>query len=96
MTSGGCPSLRRHRQRRDFVPRGRRLKHTGTYESQVKDAKFISHWGVLASGAVFPKGSSIEFYTRAGNSEHPDTTWSDWAGPYSVSEGSTVTSVPRA
>ena len=66
----------------------------GVYESPVKDAKFISHWGVLAWRGDVPAGCTMQFYTRSGNSEHPDETWSDWAGPYSGANDDAVTSPP--
>ena len=64
----------------------------GSYESPVKDTKFVSHWGELSWRSQVPAGSSLELYTRAGNSEEPDATWSDWAGPYSNADGSRVSS----
>lgn len=64
----------------------------GTYESPVKDTKFVSRWGVLAWRAEVPEGASLEFYTRSGNSERPDPTWSEWAGPYRNSNGTAITS----
>lgn len=36
----------------------------------------------------------MHFYTRSGNSEHPDETWSDWAGPYSNANHDVVASPP--
>jgi hypothetical protein len=66
----------------------------GSYESAVKDTKFISRWGVLAWRGEVPAGTTLEFFTRSGNSERPDQTWSDWAGPYRSSSGSPVTSPP--
>jgi len=66
----------------------------GTYISPVKDAKFVSHWGVLAWRGDVPAGSSIEFFSRSGNSDRPDQTWSDWAGPYRESNGSPIQSPP--
>jgi hypothetical protein len=66
----------------------------GSYESPVKDTKFISRWGVLAWRGEVPTGTTLEFFTRSGNSERPDQTWSDWAGPYRSSNGSPVTSPP--
>ena len=66
----------------------------GSYESPVKDAKFVSQWGVLAWRAEAPAGTTLEFYTRSGNSERPDKTWSDWAGPYRNAEGSAIQSPP--
>jgi sugar lactone lactonase YvrE len=66
----------------------------GSYESAVKDTKFVSRWGVLAWRGEVPAGTTLEFFTRAGNSERPDQTWSDWAGPYRSSNGNPITSPP--
>lgn len=66
----------------------------GTYESTIKDTKFISRWGVLAWRGEVPAGCSLQFYTRSGNSEHPDQTWSDWAGPYTNANEDAITSPP--
>jgi hypothetical protein len=63
------------------------LSREGSYESQVKDTKFVSKWGTLAWRGRVPGGTSIEFYARAGNSDRPDNTWTDWTGPYSDSDG---------
>lgn len=66
----------------------------GSYESPVRDTKFVSNWGMLAWRADVPTGTSLDFYSRSGNSERPDQTWSDWAGPYRQPEGSAVLSPP--
>lgn len=34
----------------------------------------------------------VALYTRSGNTERPDDSWSDWAGPYSRREGEAITS----
>ena len=68
----------------------------GTYESSVKDTKFISHWGVLSWRGHIPPGTSIEFYTRSGNFKRPDQTWSDWAGPYRDPDGGSQITSPAA
>ena len=73
---------------------GATLGHEGSYESPVKDSKFISNWGVLAWRAGVPAGATLEFHTRSGNSDRPDKTWSDWAGPYRSAEGSAIQSPP--
>jgi hypothetical protein len=54
----------------------------GSYESPVKDTRFISRWGSLSWRGNVPPGCSLEFYARSGNSPHPDNTWTQWAGPY--------------
>lgn len=78
----------------ELVQVGTAAAHEGTYTSPVKDTKFISHWGVLAWRGDAPSGSSLEFFSRAGNSDRPDQTWSDWAGPYRNSNGSPIQNPP--
>ncbi len=68
--------------------------HSGTYVSEVKDTKFISRWGHVMWRGDFPDGSGVKFFTRSGNSERPDSTWSGWAGPLSNPDGSAITSPP--
>jgi hypothetical protein len=67
----------------------------GTFESDVKDARLVSSWGVVAWKAVAPPGAKVEVFTRSGNTRTPDEAWSEWAGPYANAEGSAITS-PKA
>lgn len=67
----------------------------GTFESDVKDARLVSTWGVIAWRATTPAGSKVEIFTRSGNTKTPDEAWSDWAGPYANADGSQITS-PKA
>lgn len=67
----------------------------GTFESDVKDARMVATWGVVAWKAVAPAGTKVEIFTRTGNSRTPDEAWSDWAGPYTNADGSPITS-PKA
>ena len=69
-----------------------RPAHEGTYESPVKDTKFVSRWGDLSWRAEVAAGCSLQFYSRSGNSETPDRTWSEWSGPYSNPDASPITS----
>jgi hypothetical protein len=63
----------------------------GSYESPVRDAKLVASWG-----RIWWRGSGpIELQTRTGNSERPDTTWSDWSTAYTDAKGSQITS-PKA
>ena len=63
----------------------------GTYESAVRDAKLASAWG-----RVWWRGRGpIELQTRSGNSDKPDSTWSDWSASYNDASGSQITS-PKA
>lgn len=67
----------------------------GTFESDVKDARLVSTWGVITWRAMAPAGTKVEIYTRSGNTKTPDEAWSEWAGPYATADGSPVTS-PKA
>ena len=58
---------------------GDRLK--GVYLSSVKDAGFVSYWGMLQWKGVVPKGASVRCFARSGNTQQPDSTWSQWFGP---------------
>ncbi|MBW8863270.1 MAG: hypothetical protein JF601_13030, partial [Acidobacteria bacterium] len=42
-----------------------------------------------------PGGSKIELFTRSGNTETPDDTWSNWSSAYTNADGSSITS-PKA
>ncbi|MGH9378169.1 MAG: hypothetical protein ACRD1I_05155 [Terriglobia bacterium] len=67
---------------------------SGVYQSPVKDTQFISKWGHIAWRAEVPPHSSLAFYTRSGNSERPDKTWTAWTGPYQDSQGSAIRDTP--
>lgn len=54
------------------------LNTTGSYESEVKDTKFLSTWGSLSWRVELPTGTSIKVFTRTGNTERPGKTWSKW------------------
>jgi hypothetical protein len=63
----------------------------GSYESPVRDAKLVASWG-----RIWWRGSgSVELQTRTGNSDRPDSTWSDWSSSYSDAAGSQIAS-PKA
>jgi len=66
----------------------------GEYVSQVKDTETTSSWGRLRWRARAPQGTSIQLRTRAGNTENPDDTWSEWSGPYLEPEGSQISGPP--
>lgn len=66
----------------------------GTFESDVKDAGTIAGWGQIRWTADVSDGTSIELYTRSGNSSRPDSTWSDWSGAYREANGERISSPP--
>ena len=67
----------------------------GTYTSDVRDAQTIATWGAIRWQAAAPQGTRVDISTRSGNTRTPDETWSDWTSPYTVQEGSPISS-PRA
>jgi hypothetical protein len=67
----------------------------GTFESEVKDARLVSTWGVVAWRATAPAGTRVEIFTRSGNTRTPDEAWSEWSSAYANPEGSQITS-PKA
>jgi hypothetical protein len=67
----------------------------GTYESDVRDTQTLSIWGTISWRGSTPSGSRIEVFTRSGNTERPDDTWSPWDGPYGSPDGQQILS-PKA
>ena len=67
----------------------------GTFESDVKDARLVSTWGVVAWRATAPAGTKVEIFTRSGNTRTPDEAWSEWSSAYANADGSQITS-PKA
>lgn len=61
----------------------------GSYESPVHDADTVARWGTLSwAGRNAPNaGTGLRFFTRAGNSFRPDSTWSDWQPVAQGAEG---------
>src|SRR3954463_4869203 len=67
----------------------------GTYESEPRDAQMISTWGTISWRGTATGGNKVELFTRAGNTETPDDTWSSWSAAYSNPSGTPITS-PKA
>lgn len=65
----------------------------GIYESGALDAGLIAKWGLirwtLRSGDV-----GVKVYSRSGNTEKADATWSDWSAAYVSADGSAIQSPP--
>ena len=47
------------------------------FESETLDTGVISQWGVLTCEGIFNK-NNCRFFTRSGNTEQANETWSDW------------------
>ena len=65
----------------------------GNLTSEPQDFDLVSHWGRVWWQAELPAGTSVAVQTRAGNSEEPDDTWSDWS-KLITSPGGQITSRP--
>jgi hypothetical protein len=55
----------------------------------------VSTWGAISWHGTTPAGGKIELFTRSGNTETPDDTWSNWSAAYANADGSSITS-PKA
>ncbi len=64
----------------------------GQYLSDAVDAKVASQWGEISWEAEMNSNSGLVFYTRSGNTEDPDKTWSPWSSSYYTSTGQAITS----
>ncbi len=75
-----------------FFQSGQRFK--GEYTSRVLDASMVSSWGYMNWDAEMPRDTSLQFYTRSGNTQQANKTWSEWSPPYQKGDGEPVLS-PR-
>jgi hypothetical protein len=50
----------------------------GTFLSKVKDAETAARWGRVSWEGTAPAQTSVRLETRAGNTDRPDSTWTDW------------------
>jgi hypothetical protein len=66
------------------------LNASGTYYSEVFDARIQSRFGRLAWNAETGKQSSVSFAVRLGNSDYPDRSWTNWTAPFSDPENSNI------
>lgn len=57
-----------------------------TYISDVRDTNSVATWGL----ARWESTGDVALFTRAGNTEEADGSWSDWAGPYTEAAGATI------
>jgi hypothetical protein len=64
----------------------------GSYVSEVRDAEAVATWGMISWRGSTPAGTRIELFTRSGNTETQDDTWSPWSAAYADAAGSSITS----
>jgi hypothetical protein len=66
------------------------LNASGTYFSEIFDARIQSRFGRLAWNADPGKQTSVSFAIRMGNSDNPDKSWTSWSAPFSDPENSNI------
>lgn len=64
-------------------------EESGTFLAPPVDASGVARWGTL-SWRTIGSGGRVELYTRTGNCEDPDGTWSAWSPAQVESGGSPV------
>jgi sugar lactone lactonase YvrE len=69
---------------------------TGVFESKVFDAKVGASWGKLSSRITNAAGGTIKIFTRSGNTEKPDNSWSDWSTAYAAGSSGQQIASPKA
>ncbi|MEW5806731.1 MAG: hypothetical protein AB1756_05210 [Acidobacteriota bacterium] len=55
------------------------LESSGTFVSRPFDTGMRSEWGKMRCSVEQKDGTRIEIYTRSGNTETPDSGWSEWS-----------------
>ena len=68
---------------------------SGSYVSDVRDAQMVATWGTVRWRATEPAGTAVRLFTRSGNTDKPNATWSPWSEPYQNPAGSLISS-PKA
>ena len=68
------------------------LAAEGSWTSTAFDAKQKSLWGKLHPLGDVPDGAQLKFFTRSGNTEKPEKTWSDWSEAKPLADEIAVTS----
>lgn len=66
----------------------------GTFISQVEDSASFARWGRVSWRWQSSPGTAAKLFTRSGNTQDPDKTWSDWAEVLSQTGGQRVASPP--
>ena len=62
----------------------------GTFVAPPSDAGGTARWGRLSWRAEASSGGRVELFTRTGNSEDPDATWSSWSTALTDPRGSVL------
>ncbi len=66
------------------------MTSSGTYFSDVFDARIQSKFGRLTWVADLPKQTNVTLAVRYGNSDNPDKSWTSWSAPFMDPENSSI------
>jgi len=64
---------------------------SGYLLSEVIDSYVISKWGSISWDSKVPTECTVNFFTRTGNTEEPNSTWSNWSSALTNNEGENIT-----
>jgi sugar lactone lactonase YvrE len=64
------------------------------YVSPVFDAGDVARWGAITWNTDIQGSNALTVSTRSGDTPHPDSSWSPWSAPYSISTGQQIASPP--
>ena len=64
----------------------------GVYTSKVLDAAMLASWGTIAWELREPAAVGVRLFSRSGNTDTADQTWTEWEGPYEEPKGSHIKS----
>lgn len=67
---------------------GTATQSPASYTSPVRDTKSVSLWGLIR----WEGAGGVQLFTRSGNTDTPDDSWSDWSGPYARAGGEAIKS----
>lgn len=69
---------------------GTGVQSSATYYSSVRDTRSVATWGLMRWETTAP----VALFTRSGNTEVPDDSWSEWSGPLTRPQGELIMSPP--
>jgi hypothetical protein len=88
-TSGATPPFATANPGR-VIAAGTGTQSPAIYTSPARDTKSISTWGLIR----WEGGGAVTLFTRSGNTEEPDDSWSDWSSGYTNRDGERISSPP--
>lgn len=66
------------------------MNATGTYYSEVFDARSQSRFGRLSWNVEAAAPAAVSFAVRLGNSDYPDRSWTSWSAPFTDPDNSNI------